>query len=100
MTPDTRISPRFRSSDWATLRSDLNDPGNVSAWAKAVEILHDRIESRFLEPIDRLRDTPESADLGFGFAMLALDCLLIDTIQSFREGRLKGSEARTARAFV
>jgi len=32
--------------------------------------------------------------------MLTLDCLLIDTIQSFREGRIKGSEGSTAQAFL
>jgi hypothetical protein len=100
MTPQTRISPRFRSTDWAQLRPSLNDNANVEAWARAIEMLHDRIQSRFLQPVDHLKNAPQSTDLGFGFAMLALDCLLIDTIQSFREGRLKGNEARTARAFV
>jgi hypothetical protein len=101
MTAQTRISPQFESSDWATLRPRLDDPADTSAWTRAINIIfHDRIQSRLLEPTNRLSNATDSADLGFGFAMLALDCLLIDTIQSFREGRLKGSEARTAKAFV
>jgi hypothetical protein len=100
MTPQTRISPLYRFSDWIALRPALNDQENADGWRRATEIFHDRIQNRFLEPINRLRDVPESSDLSFGFAMLALDCLSIDTIQSFREGRTKGSEARTAKAFV
>lgn len=100
ITPQTKISPRYLVSDWTSLRPELNDAGNTESWTRAIDIVNDRIQNRFLEPIDRLRDQPESAELGFGFAMLALDCLLIDTIQSFREGRTRGSEARTTKAFV
>jgi hypothetical protein len=43
---------------------------------------------------------PNSTDYGFGFAMLAIDCLLIDTLQSFREGRTSSNEARSTKAFI
>src|SRR5437867_2972694 len=47
-----------------------------------------RVCERFLQPIRELErfDKRESSPFRQGFAIAALDCLLIDTIQSFREG--------------
>jgi hypothetical protein len=54
-----------------------------------IEVLRRRIEERFISPVARLmgEDISSPTKLVPGFAILALDCLLIDTIQSFREGR-------------
>jgi hypothetical protein len=40
---------------------------------------------RFFKPIKRLRESP-SNDQGYGFAIMALCSLLVETIQSYREG--------------
>lgn len=100
MNDDTRISPKYNVAYWRNLRPSLTVGNDIKAWSDAIGVLKDRIESRFFEPIQRLRNASDSADLGFGFAMLTLDCLLIDTIQSFREGRIKGSEQSTSKAFL
>lgn len=71
-----QISPKYSVSDW--IRLDLS---RESEWGKAVEILHDRIEGRFL----RMTQSIVGADFS-GFAVLALDCLLIETLQQFKEG--------------
>lgn len=52
-----------------------------SDWQLAVDIFQDRIRERFLDPLARIEDCPYS-----GFAVLALDCLLIEMLQQFREG--------------
>ncbi len=100
MNKDTVISTGYTVAKWCDLRPSLVDNSNVRAWSEAIAILRGRIENRFFEPIDRLRNASDSAALGFGFAILTLDCLLIDTIQSFREGRIKGSEQSTSKAFL
>jgi hypothetical protein len=100
VTSETKISPRYAVSDWIALRPRLNEPFQQAAWREASEVARDRIANRFLMPVGVLMDHPKSTGSGFGFAMLAIDCLLIDALQAFREGRTSGNEARTTRAFV
>lgn len=51
--------------------------------------LHGRISERFIEPIDFLIETDEAklpTERRFGFAILALDCLLVETLGAFIDG--------------
>lgn len=71
-----RIAPEYDVNDWLrlTFRTEHD-------WQKGIDILEDRIRGRFLTPISFVERWPHS-----GFAVLALDCLLIETIQQFHEG--------------
>lgn len=100
MTSTTKISPRYRVADWIALRPRLDEPIQEEAWREAATIAKDRIANRFLLPVQILRDHAQSTEAGFGFAMLALDCLLIDALQAFSEGRMSGNEVRSTRCFV
>jgi len=71
-----KVSPRFTSDDWLCL-----DPANESDWPRALEIFGDRIEGRFLQPMRSIL-----RDKWSGFAILALDSLLVETLQQFWEG--------------
>lgn len=71
-----RISARFTVDDWKTLTFLTEEE-----WQKAIDILEDRINSRFLGVIQSIERYEYS-----GFAVLALDCLLIETLQQFRDG--------------
>jgi len=79
-----KVSPRFTGSDWKAL-----DFSKHEVWPRATEIFLDRIVGRFTAPADVLlaseRPTPP-AQRRFGFAVLALDCLLIETLGSFVAG--------------
>lgn len=70
------ISAKYKVKDYKALKFDSEDD-----WLKAVDILKDRIEHRFLEPAGEIMELPWS-----GFAIMALDCLLIETLQQFRKG--------------
>jgi hypothetical protein len=50
-----------------------------------VRFLHERYTERFFNPIRVLRQAPGNYR-GFGFAIIALCCLLIETLQCYREG--------------
>jgi hypothetical protein len=50
-----------------------------------IRFLHDRYHERFFSPIRSLRRTSGN-EQGYGFAIMALCCLLIETIQCYREG--------------
>ena len=69
-----RISPRYTSTDWKQITFEKNEH-----WHLAVDIFKDRIRERFLDPIDRIEKCQYA-----GFAVLALDCLLIEMLQQFR----------------
>lgn len=82
---DMYISPEYKVSDWRNLNLDPDTP-DEDQWKKAADILKDRIEGRFLKPAQALIDLGESSTTTFGFAILALDFLVIETLQGFRKG--------------
>ena len=75
-----RISPRYTSSDWQRL-----DSVNPKDWTKAVEIVRDRLNGRFLRFASDCLKVRDS-----GFVVLAIDCLLAETIQQFKDGVTDG----------
>src|SRR5258708_33543390 len=57
-------------------------------WDKAVDILAARIRDRYIGTVDCLIATEENKPASkrrFGFAVLAIDCLLIETLSAFIE---------------
>lgn len=81
------ISPRFTVADWKRLDlSKADSPG----WRQAVEIFRDRMNGRFLNPIEAIRKHGDLRIAEFsGFAIIALDCLLIETLVQFHRGKDK-----------
>jgi hypothetical protein len=53
--------------------------------SKLCVFLRNRHEARFFGPIECLRTAPNTHG-GYGFSMMALCCLLVETIQCYREG--------------
>lgn len=80
------IAPGIHRSEWLKLRLD---DGTSTDWNRAIEIFNERINSRYIEPVDLLikKDNEQTAlKRRYGFSILAIDCLLIETLQSFIEG--------------
>jgi hypothetical protein len=75
-----RISPQYTADDWANL--DMNIEAD---WSQAVKIARDRIDGRFLQHARICLDSPNS-----GFVVLAVDSLLLETLQQFRCGVTDG----------
>jgi hypothetical protein len=74
------ISPKYASTDWQAL--NINKPQD---WSKAADIVRDRLEGRFLRFANDCLKSPHS-----GFVVLAIDSLLVETIQQFKEGVTDG----------
>jgi hypothetical protein len=78
-----QIAPGVDSAEWQSLNlDDANSPD----WAKAVSIFKSRIDGRFIEPADQLVAAEESKparERRYGFAILAIDCLLVKTLGAF-----------------
>jgi hypothetical protein len=94
-----RIAPGFEDSDWRALQ--LNDPQSPD-WRRAISIYEARIRGRFLDPAEYLIQAEAALDRHerrFGFAILALDCLLVETLQAFILG-LTHSNKRSEEMFI
>ena len=50
-----------------------------------IRFLRERHQERFFQPIIHLKSAPDNIQ-GYGFAMMALCALLVETIQSYRDG--------------
>lgn len=100
--PDTEIASNFTVGRYWELRPLLDPIGADGAeWAEVLAAFRRRIRERFLKPIGELarHDTLDDPPTRPGFAILALDCLLIDAIQAFREGRARTNDVSPARSF-
>lgn len=74
------ISLDFRKCDFTNLH--LQPESSNDDWIRAVDIFNDRINGRFIDPINTLRDKVSTN----GFVIMAIDCLLIDTFYQFEKG--------------
>ncbi len=85
----------FVKSEWEDLKKRL-DGGDEGAWLKAIGVFERRMNERFFSSIDALFAADTKPDLSSlatgcakncipGFAIMALCCLLIDTLQGFME---------------
>jgi hypothetical protein len=84
------ISRNYTAEDWKSLTFKTEDE-----WQKAVDIFLDRIETRYIIHIDRIIKHRTS-----GFAVLALDCSLIETLEQFRRGKKKTPSKKVGAYFV
>jgi len=81
---DLYISPHYLASDWKALYMRTSPTPD---WAKAVRILGDRLNGRYLEPIKSMREQKDPAIReSCGFTVVAIDCLLIETLGQFYHG--------------
>ena len=107
MRESVQICRGFSVEQWRGLCSRLSED-EPDAWSCAVEVFERRINERFFSCLESLIDADSKLDVPTrevgpadcstlpddgdrpvvvpGFAIMALCCLLIETLQSFREG--------------
>ena len=85
---DLEIAPNYTVGGWKALKlENLNDPTS-NDWKTAFKIFETRIRCRYLDPVDKLIDFEKNClRKTFGFTILSIDCLVIETLQGFREGK-------------
>ena len=86
-----KLSPRFTEKQWNTAFDGRED------WDTAIDIVADRVKGRWLDAAGRLIDEPHS-----GFAILALDCIVLESLWGFMNGRAvpRGGERQVYRAVL
>ena len=82
---DVEIAPGVKASAWLALR--LGDAMSKD-WRRAIRIVDRRIRTRYLDPVELLLRAEKHARYRwrFGFTILAVDCLLVETLEAFRLG--------------
>ena len=81
---DIKISPKYSASDWTGLSLTNKDSPD---WIKAIDIFQDRINGRFFKQVDELMTNRDRNVRAFsGFVVIAIDCLLIETLEQFQRG--------------
>lgn len=89
-----KISPKYGKSDYHKLKLSLNS--DESSWKAAIDIFKDRIQGRYLNQIDLL-----SCDINAnGFAIMAINCLLIETLYQFENGLEKTEERKNKEKYT
>jgi hypothetical protein len=92
------IAPGVAAEKWQVLR--LDDPSSLD-WPSAVQILEARINERFIDPVDHLIAAEQAKSImerRFGFTILAVDCLLVETLGAFIKG-LTDTEGKSRATF-
>lgn len=70
--------------EWNECLKKLDGASTVQDWEYAFSFFNDRITTRYLNPIKKILDM--SLSTGEGFAVVNLQCSLIETIESFYNG--------------
>jgi hypothetical protein len=92
-----KISPRYYQKDWDDLVLETRDSPD---WDIAIKIFEDRMEGRFLKQIEILDKNPDRKIGVFaGFAIMALDCLFIETLEQFFKGKIRTGQGMDEKAF-
>lgn len=78
-----KIAGELTIKDWEDLKEKLV-PNNDELWGLAFHFFEERIRTRYLNPINAILDL--KLNNGEGFAVVNLQCSLIETIESFING--------------
>lgn len=92
------IAPNFTAQQWR----NLNLADSEHDWQIAIDVLNSRINARFIEPVNTLikfEENVKASERHFGFSILAIDLLLIETIQAFKDG-LVSTEGKSKKTFT
>lgn len=82
------ISDKYTYEDYLELNFKVDSSEKI--WEKAIDIFVDRIVTRYFLSINKLMErTDRYAMRKYGFAIVTLQCSLIDTLAKFRYGANK-----------
>ena len=82
---EIKIAGNLTINDWKDIKEKLETPNN-KLWGFAAHFFEERIKTRYLDPIHAIQKLCKKK--GEGFAMVNLQCSLIETFECFINGWL------------
>jgi hypothetical protein len=87
-----KISPNYKVSHFIKADEDKD-------WKKLVEIFSDRLNGRYLKPIELILNSDCEISEFSGFSIMALDCILIETLTQFENGHNETPRSEVGASF-
>jgi hypothetical protein len=84
MKDNIKISKSFTVKDWKELRPKLLN--SEIYWEDAYQIFEDRINSRFFNPIEKIKTVGKNEGEGFSIALILV--VLLETLAAFELGKI------------
>jgi hypothetical protein len=92
-----------RSRRWEAIRTKLRTGTYDANWEAAIAGIEGRFKERFIQPADAIQELDKNDSLAFpegrGFAIVALDCLLLESLYGYETGERTSSSRATTAAF-
>lgn len=83
-----RIAGQKTDDDWYALKAKLVPGGTPDEWEEAFDFFFlERLESRYLRPIELLKSGANAQYAGEGFSIVAIQCSLIEFLESTVQGK-------------
>lgn len=89
------ISKDYKLEDYLNIKLQINSSEEI--WEKAINMFISRIKGRYFDAIDKLF---EEEIYKYGFAIMTLECLLIDTFVKFRYGPNRTTTGNYIRRYI
>jgi hypothetical protein len=89
------IAPKRGGGTWTVADYKALDFSREEDWQTAIQMFEDRIRGRFLDIVEKIKSYHYA-----GFAIMALDCLLIETLEQFRQGVARTPHNQSGQYFV
>lgn len=84
MKVSIKISKDFTAANWEELRPQLLYSSDN--WPKAIQVFEDRIESRFFNPIEKIKSIKKNEGEGFSIALISV--VLLEFLAAFELGKI------------
>jgi hypothetical protein len=100
---EIKLGPSFTTETWARIRAKLDSHTYDQNWEEAISGIQGRFTERFIKPADAIRQLDQADASGFpegrGFAIVALDCLLLESLHGYKTGQRTKNSSATKAAF-
>lgn len=95
--------PDFKILDWDAMREDLRAETYDDKWETAIAGIEGRFRERFIKPADSVQEHDKNDNSTFpegrGFAIVAIDCLLLESLYGYETGKRTKTSGETSAAF-
>lgn len=98
-----KLGPNFYTSTWERIKDRLDPELPDDNWEIAIAGIEGRFRERFEKPADAIQDLDKKDSSlyaeGRGFSIVALDCLLLEALHGFEQGKRTKNSKKTGKAF-